>query len=69
MFKHIVSFVRCPIGYVLNFVATACCLLGPYEPLWLEGMLAKACQAICIPDGVQDDWHPLVPGSWAIKHR
>jgi hypothetical protein len=69
MLRHFVSFVLNPVGYVLNFLATASCLLGDREPLWLEEFFANHCNTYCSRDGVQDDWHPLVPGAWCISGR
>ena len=58
--KHIVSFLRSPIGYALNLLATlavhAAALPGMGWIDWVfERTLLGACEALCLRDGVQDD--------------
>lgn len=51
--RHIASFARAPIGYLVNFVAT--CALYTGSPAWLDRSLSVACENFCVRDGVQDD--------------
>lgn len=58
--RHLLSFVRCPLGYALNFVCTVAVYAERLPGLhWTAGAvgdwLAGGCEAICIRDGVQDD--------------
>jgi hypothetical protein len=64
--RQLMSFVKAPIGYVVNLLCTLSSCLGRYEPEFLECGLARLGQAFCISDGVQDDWCELVP-NWAIR--
>lgn len=51
--RPIASFVRAPIGYLANFVATCTQYTG--SPAWLDRGLSAACENFCVRDGVQDD--------------
>lgn len=53
MKRHILSFVKSPLGYVANFVATASCYLP--VPAIVERAIAASCETLCLRDGVQDD--------------
>lgn len=60
MRKHLVSFLRAPIGYILNAVASLPCMDSmPDSQL---GCIGQACDAMCIADGVQDE--PISYGRW-----
>lgn len=55
MKRHLLSFLRSPIGYVVNFLATVLC----HGPTWLDVALERpvvwACETFCASDGVQND--------------
>lgn len=56
MKRHITSFLRSPIGYIANFIASATC----YLPHWANRLLfdwwiCSLCEIFCLKDGVQDD--------------
>ena len=60
MRKHIVSFIRGPIGYTANFIASVL-VLGERLPIIGRGFIlfsdycmAPLCEAVCLRDGVQD---------------
>ena len=58
--RHLLSFVRCPLGYLLNFVCTVLVYAERqsllHRPARAAGdTLARWCEAICIRDGIQDD--------------
>ncbi len=59
--RHGLSFVRGPLGYTANFVSTftAATGLDRWEPI--ERVTCWACGALCLRDGIQDDWHPAFP--------
>lgn len=61
MIRHLLSILRSPIGYFANLLATLSSCLGHREPLWLEHCLVWLCETFCATDGIQNDWHPLVP--------
>lgn len=45
MKKHILSFLKSPIGYIFNFIAH---FNG-------SAFVANCCEAFCLHDGVQDE--------------
>ena len=47
------SFLRSPIGYIANFLATVTCYV-PVPRIAEEGIY-RLCEAFCVKDGVQDD--------------
>ena len=51
--KHIASFVRAPIGYLVAVVASLTQYTG--SPMWFDRPLCAACEMFCVKDGVQDD--------------
>jgi hypothetical protein len=55
MARHLLSFARSPIGYIVNLLATCFC----HAPQWLEELaepvMASLCEQFCARDGVQDD--------------
>lgn len=53
MAKHLLSFLRSPIGYIANLLAT----LTLYIPVpdLLDRWVCQMCETFCIADGVQDD--------------
>lgn len=60
MVKHLISFARSPIGYILNLL---CTVLVYAEQLPIAGrlalmagnVLARPADILCARDGVQDD--------------
>jgi len=48
MKKHIVSFLKSPVGYFFNFIAHLP-IIGNL------GIIADACETFCLRDGVQDE--------------
>jgi hypothetical protein len=58
--QHLLSFLRAPLGYVLNVAAILCVKLatvrgfGWVDPLF-ERTLLPACDVLCLRDGVQDE--------------
>lgn len=50
--RHVVSFLRSPLGYIVNLLATVTQYTG--WPRVLDGPLCAACEAFCARDGVQD---------------
>ena len=76
MKAHLVSFLKAPVGYILNAAASAA-LAAESVPVIhkaavvVGGWLARPCDVFCIPDGVQDQ--PLfvgrdadVDGAWGL---
>ena len=61
MRRHLLSFLRSPIGYMANFVGTATAAFGLDRWSWLESLCCWLCNNFCLNDGIQDDWHPLLP--------
>lgn len=65
MKAHLVSFLKAPVGYILNVAASAA-LAAESAPVIhkaavvVGGWLARPCDVFCIPDGVQDQ--PLFVG-------
>ena len=58
MLRHIHSFVRAPLGYIANFVASATYRIpGINHPCmaWIDYPICWACETFCINDGIQDD--------------
>lgn len=59
--KHLLSFVRCPLGYVANLLATLFVYLERVPGLRRASIaisdyvLAPVCEALCLRDGVQDE--------------
>lgn len=58
--RYLVSFIRSPLGFMLNLLATVLCHVekvpGLKKPMmWCGDQLSKACEVICLRDGVQDD--------------
>lgn len=56
--RHFVSFLRSPLGYVCNLLATVFVHAEKlHEPAfrWVGDKLAPACETFCLRDGVQDD--------------
>lgn len=58
--RHILSFLRSPLGYILNFLCTllvhAESLPGLANPMRAAGeWLSGPCEILCARDGVQDD--------------
>lgn len=59
MLKHVVSFLKSPVGYVLNLVASAL-VVGESLPVIgrgcvvVGGWVARPCDALCARDGIQD---------------
>lgn len=51
--RHIASFLRSPLGYIANFIATVTVYTG--APEWADRMIGAACETLCLRDGVQDD--------------
>ncbi len=51
--RHVASFVRAPLGYIVNFIATCTQYTG--SPAWFDRPLCAACELFCVHDGVQDD--------------
>lgn len=51
--RHLVSFLRSPVGYIANLLATITSYTG--LPAMLDKALCKLCDAFCVPDGVQND--------------
>ena len=47
MKKHLVSFLKSPIGYAFNFIAHFDFLSGRF--------VCWGCEAFCLRDGVQDE--------------
>lgn len=58
--RHIISFVKAPLGYTANLISTLL-VYAERAPLvgraaeWAGLKMADVCEAICIRDGVQDD--------------
>jgi hypothetical protein len=48
MKKHLVSFLKSPVGYAFNFLAHLP-LVGSL------GLIASGCEVFCLRDGVQDE--------------
>jgi hypothetical protein len=61
--RHLASFLRAPIGYVVGFIATCLAHVDHLPGLrWLHGdaastVICGACETFCIRDGVQDDMY------------
>ena len=58
--RYLVSFIRSPLGFMLNLLATVLCHMekvpGLKKPMmWCGDQLSWACEVICLRDGVQDD--------------
>lgn len=56
MKKHLISFLKSPIGYIANFIAT----LTQYVPEWVncwffDWWIIPVCEICCLKDGIQDD--------------
>lgn len=58
MRKHVISFLRSPLGYIFNLLASLAGWLPTKVDQALTGWLAPLCEVFCIRDGVQDDVHP-----------
>lgn len=58
--KHVVSFIKCPLGYVANLAVTVLVhaerlpVAGPAAE-WLGLKLCSVCDVLCLRDGVQDE--------------
>lgn len=58
MLRHIRSFIRAPLGYVANLVASITYRIpGINHPMlhWVDYPICWACDTFCINDGIQDD--------------
>ena len=55
MKRHLLSFLRSPLGYLANFVATVTAHCGPTVEDFTARPIIWACETFCVPDGVQDD--------------
>lgn len=58
--RHFVSFLRSPLGYILNLLCTILVhaerVPGLERPMIAAGeWLSGPCEALCARDGVQDD--------------
>ena len=58
--RHFFSFLRCPLGYLLNALVTLLIyaerLPGLHDAMQRVGdWLIPACEAFCLRDGIQDD--------------
>jgi len=55
MIRHLISFLKCPIGYILNVIV---CVLH-YCPKSIEMaadyVTIPLCETFCLNDGIQDD--------------
>jgi hypothetical protein len=51
--RHLVSFLRSPLGYIVNLVATITAHTG--APACADRWICAACETLCLRDGVQDD--------------
>jgi len=51
--RHLISFLRSPVGYIANLLATLTVYTG--SPAWIDRPLCKLCDTFCVPDGVQND--------------
>lgn len=67
--RELASFLRWPVGYILNFLLTAALLLQEWLPaplhLAMDHPMVWIGETFCLHDGVQDDYCPLVP-SWLV---
>jgi hypothetical protein len=55
MKTHFLSFLRSPIGYASNFVASVAQYLPDSLTRPLDRVLLPICDAFCLTDGVQDN--------------
>jgi hypothetical protein len=55
MIRHLLSFVRSPLGYVVNLLATLDAHVPGDRPVWYDSAFSAACEALCLRDGIQDD--------------
>ena len=53
--KHVLSFFRSPIGYVINAVATVLVYVPVPLPAIVDRAISALCETFCAHDGVQDD--------------
>jgi hypothetical protein len=67
---QLLSFLRWPVGYLINLLATVMSLAQDWLPapllLLADYPIVWAAETFCLRDGVQDDWCPLVP-NWAVE--
>ena len=60
MTKHVLSFIRSPLGYLFNLLATLAVYAGMVPGLgWVDrhvgAWLTGPCERFCARDGIQDD--------------
>lgn len=56
MQKHMLSFLRSPVGYIAKLLATVGTKLPTVIETALFGQwLCTACEVFCLQDGIQDD--------------
>jgi hypothetical protein len=55
MKRHLLSFLRSPLGYVANFLATVTVHCGETVERVTARPIIWACETFAVRDGVQDD--------------
>jgi len=52
--KYLISFLKSPLGFVFNFLATLSVYLI-YVPKTVDKLIILGCETFCLKDGIQDD--------------
>ena len=55
MKRHLLSFLRSPIGYVLNLIATVSQYAPVIDRIIPDHVMARLCETFCAKDDVQSD--------------
>lgn len=56
--RHLVSFLKSPIGYMSNLFATLWCYVPGSDSKYMAGVdypICFMCETFCLKDGIQDD--------------
>ena len=51
--RHLLSFMKSPLGYAFNLLATISCYVR--VPALVTLWICRGCECFCINDGIQDD--------------
>jgi hypothetical protein len=55
MKRHLLSFLRSPIGYACNFIATLSGYFPIIDKVIPDHVMARLCETFCAHDDVQSD--------------